>query len=396
MKDSSDNSPSRVCVLTARGRGAIAVVSVAGLQATELVATHFVAANGRPLGEQPLGRVVYGHGSDAVGEDLVVCRRKADEVEIHCHGGMQSVARMLTVLVSAGTRQIAWKDWIAERSASQLEAEAQVALAAAPTLRTARILLDQCHGALRRELEEILALLDSNLCQAAGRIEHLLRRADVGVHLIRPWQVTVAGRPNAGKSTLVNALAGYRRAIEFDQPGTTRDVVSVTTAMAGWPIELSDTAGLHATVDEIELAGIALAREQLSQADLVLWLLDATSRAACSAEALVANQAAEIGVPWSPEKTLAVVNKCDLAEPAASLGENLVCVSATSGNGVPELIDLVAKRLVPQPPPVGAAVPFTARQVEILRAALNSACDARVSAAQDALGGLLAPIAGSD
>jgi tRNA modification GTPase len=253
--------------------------------------------------------------------------------------------------------------------------------------------LDQYHGALRREVEAIHGMLsEGNSGKAAERIERLLNLADFGLHLTRPWRVVIVGRPNVGKSSLVNALAGYQRAIEFDQPGTTRDVVSVTTAFDGWPVELSDTAGLHPTSDEMELAGIALALDELRRADLAVWLLDAnilTGETAQSVEEIVAQQAEDVAAPWNRLRTLIVVNKCDLAAPPAHWEGDFLAVSATVGTGLPELIETVARRLVPQAPPAGGAVPFTLRQIKLLREALEHFRHAP-SAAADALTRMLA------
>ncbi len=393
MSDTPDNPQTRFGVLTAPGRSAIAVVTVAGPAAVELVDGHFQAANGWSLSEQPLARIVYGHWDTAAGEDVVVCRRDTDEVEIHCHGGTQSVARIAAALTSAGGEQVDWRQWIAQRSACQLAAEAQVALATATTFRAAKILLDQYHGALRCELEAIRGLLGaSELERAAERIEQLLNLADFGLHLTRPWRVAIVGRPNVGKSSLVNALAGYQRAIEFDQPGTTRDVVSATTALDGWPVELSDTAGQHATRDEVELAGIALAQNELRRADLTIWLLDASTligERAQSVEEIVARQAEDVAAPWNRLRTLIVVNKCDLAIPPTSLAGEFLAISATVGTGIPELIETLARRLVPRPPPPAAAIPFTLRQVDLLRETLDHCRAERIAAAGDAIRRLL-------
>ena len=91
--------------------------------------------------------------------------------------------------------------------------------------------------------------------------------APLGLHLARPWQVVVAGPPNVGKSSLINALAGYPRAIVHWAPGTTRDAVTVETVLDGWPVELCDTAGLRTAGDAVERAGIELARRKMAQAE---------------------------------------------------------------------------------------------------------------------------------
>ena len=128
---------------------------------------------------------------------------------------------------------------------------------------------------MSRAIEQIEASIHAGNAQAARQpIEALLAHAATGLHLTRPWQVVVAGRPNVGKSSLINAIAGYQRAIVHSTPGTTRDVVSVQTAMDGWPVEISDTAGLRETREEIEQTGINLARQKILAADLVVLVFD--------------------------------------------------------------------------------------------------------------------------
>src|SRR5262249_7726954 len=115
----------------------------------------------------------------------------------------------------------------------------------APTLRTAAILLDQLNGAFATEVRRILALFETDPRNAAFSLHRLAELGNtVGRHLVEPWKVVVAGPPNVGKSSLVNALAGYQRSVVSEVAGTTRDAVSVRTAFDGWPVELIDTAGL--------------------------------------------------------------------------------------------------------------------------------------------------------
>ena len=128
---------------------------------------------------------------------------------------------------------------------------------------------------MRRAIEQIESSLQAGAKDAARQqIEALLAHAATGLHLIRPWQVVVAGQPNVGKSSLINAIAGYQRAIVHSTPGTTRDIVSVQTAMDGWPVEISDTAGLRETGEKIEQAGIDLARQKILAADLIVLVFD--------------------------------------------------------------------------------------------------------------------------
>ncbi len=179
----------------------------------------------------------------------------------------------------------------------------------------------------------------------------LARYAELGQRLTRPWRVTVAGAPNVGKSSLVNALAGYQRSIVAATPGTTRDVVTTRIALDGWLIELADTAGLRSKAEALEEQGIRRAKAAAVSADLLLWVLDGSAPAVWPDE--------EIGT------VLYVRNKTDL--PSAWDGEHndkLVRVSAHTGVGLAELCASLVAWLVPDPPPPGAAVPFTPRLCE--------------------------------
>lgn len=364
-----------VSVLTPTGRGAVAVVAVKGPDAVTVVNSCFLAKNGRTLDQQPLNRIVYGHWGSIDGEDLVVCRRKEDVIEVHCHGGTQSVLAVVDRLVDMGCQEIEWKVWVTRQQHCPLVAEAQIAMAGATSTRTALILLDQFHGALRRETEEIYAVIQTGeSSDAAIRIERLLARVPCGLHLTEPWQVVIAGRPNVGKSSLINALVGYRRAIVFDQPGTTRDVVSTTTVIDGWPVQLSDTAGLHSTTDTLEAAGIEQARSQLVRADMVIWVEDASTidfQSLPTRTEILSQRAVELSLVL-PSRQLLVLNKSDLA--GHDVPPKLLATSTLTGQGIDQLLSAIVKQLVPEPPAPGAAVPFTTRQAGFLRAAAT-ACE---------------------
>ena len=141
-------------------------------------------------------------------------------------------------------------------------------------MRTAEILLDQLHGALRDEIAGIAILAEQDAAVACARLDALIELSAVGLHLLSGWKVVIAGRPNVGKSRLLNALCGFSRVIVDATPGTTRDVIAFRTALGGWPVDLTDTAGLRATDHAIELLGIERAKRELADADLVLLVLD--------------------------------------------------------------------------------------------------------------------------
>jgi tRNA modification GTPase len=368
-----------VIQLTPPGRGAVATLLVAGRRAVEAVAAHFRAAGGRALGQTPADRLVFGHFGPEPGEEVVVRRREDGSVEVNCHGGLAAVAMIRDALVAEGCRAIDWRDWVRQAGKDPIAADAQSALADARTLRTAAILLDQYQGALSREIDAICRDLARGAAAARGRLDALLARADLGRHLTQPWRVVLAGQPNAGKSSLLNALLGYGRAIVHDAPGTTRDVLTATTAMEGWPVELADTAGLGDADEEIERAGIEQALQELADANLVLLVVDTTRPWSEAAAVLPAVQA----------DALVVHSKCDLAPAAGPECSAGVHTSTVTGEGIAELIEAIAHRLVSAPPPPGAAVPFTGGQVAELEAAREAIDQDDLQAAAMRLGALL-------
>ncbi len=356
------SEPTVAAILTPPGRGAIATIAIDGPHSAALVEKLFVPATSRPFIERPYGDIVYGRWSSS-NEDVVVCRRDAGRVEVHCHGGVAASRAILDSLAAAGCTAVSWQEFVARDEPDRIRAAARVALAECRTQRTAAILLDQYQGALARAIREIDSLLEHRKTAAALQsLGLLLSRSRVGMHLALPWQVVIAGPPNVGKSSLLNALVGYERAIVFDQPGTTRDVVTALIAFDGWPVELSDTAGLCESDDPLELAGVAKAKQQLHTADLIVLVFDRTQ-------------------PWTRDQqtlaehwpaALVVHNKLDLCSVARFSEFQTprppgIDVSALTGQRLPDLTSAITSRLVPQPPAHGDAVPFTAEQVAALQ-----------------------------
>jgi tRNA modification GTPase len=340
-----------VALLTPPGKSALATLGVAGPLAWEVVRGLFSPRSGKPLPEAPQpGRWWLGRAGDDLADDAVLAVRRGEPiplVELHVHGGREVSRYLADLLVERGLRLVSWDDFLRRDEADPLRGAAAVALAQATTTRTAGILLDQYHGALRRELDRArAALAGGDAAAARGLLAELAGRADVGRHLTAPFRVVVAGAPNVGKSSLVNALTGYQRSVVSPQPGTTRDVVTTALAIDGWPVELADTAGLRAGGESLEEAGIEQARLAATAADLVLWLVDASAEPAWPA----AN---------SPHLHV-IVNKIDL--PAAwdlTRAGGAPRVSAATGEGLGELVAALGRWLVPEAPPPGAAVPFT-------------------------------------
>jgi tRNA modification GTPase len=353
----SNPPPLRVVQLTPPGRGAVATLRVEGSDAVEAVQSQFHARSGRPLAAYAADEIVVGRCGGGSGEEVVVRRCADGAVELHCHGGRTAVARIEQSLVSAGCRHLTWREWTQTRSDDAIAVAALLALAEARTERTAAILLDQYHGALRHAMDEIRLDLDRGHAPSARRqIESLLAREPLGRHLTRPWSVVLAGRINVGKSCLLNALAGYGRAIVHPAPGTTRDAVAVTTAVDGWPVEFCDTAGLRAADDAVERAGIHRARQRLAQAHLVVLVADRSKPWSAEDQALTEQYPA----------ALLVHNKSDLPGPSDHRPQG-ISTSALRSEGIETLLAIIGRRLVPDPPPLGAPVPFSGEQLEILR-----------------------------
>lgn len=273
-----------VACVTPRGRGAVATVRLCGdpgiLDSGE--PPLFRAAVGRCVASLPLGRITFGQFGRNDAEDVVVCRVAPHVTEIHCHGGLAAVERLLSDLslvsiIDAQSQHI--KLQVVEpteqtrEQVGHFENECYGALIHALTPRMARIALAQWTGTLRNEVAEIAQSL-MHVESGIVRLRQLIARGVVGMHLTSPWRVAVVGKPNVGKSSLINALLGFERAIVHSTPGTTRDIVTGEAAISGWPVQFADTAGIRVAADPIEQAGIQLARDWLQSADLVLHVLD--------------------------------------------------------------------------------------------------------------------------
>ncbi|QDT65717.1 GTPase [Calycomorphotria hydatis] len=342
--------------LTPSGRGAVATLLFRGDALLIDEAGLFQAANGKKIGEQAIGNVVFGHwgeADDAGTEEVVLCRTSSQECEIHCHGGMAAVRRIVGQLTTLGIQELGGWEPIGETS--RLELELREAVTRAATERTAKYLWAQASGVFRTAIETIRDAEDH--AQKLAAINQLLHWAKFGRHLIEPWRVVLYGRPNVGKSSLINALVGYGRAIVSSTAGTTRDVVTALTALDGWPIQLSDTAGLRTTADELEAAGIEKSDAQIAAADLKVLVLDASESLTDDDQLLLERT----------EPHLIVLNKIDLsAENAESHRKGAIAVSAITGEGLSELTAEIVSQLVPEVPDWNTPIPVLEHHAHLL------------------------------
>jgi tRNA modification GTPase len=344
-----DQGETLAACLTPPGQAAVAVLALAGPRAWDVLRPLFRTRAGAELpaapapGQSRLGRLG--------GDEVVLSFKNTYHtlyIEIHCHSGRAVVRHLLGLLAEGGATACDWRAFLRRTGADPPRAAAAAALAEAPTARTAAILLDQYHGALAAALDAVAAALDrGDDGTATAGLAELTRRAPLGRRLTAPWRVAVTGPPNVGKSSLVNALAGYRRSVVAPTPGTTRDVTTTRLAVDGWPVELADTAGVRDAAEVLEAAGVAQARAAAAAADLRLWVLDAS--------------APPIWPDAAAGAVRRVVNKIDLP-PAWDwrAAEGAVFVSARTGEGLEALCAALSGWLVPEPPPAGVAVPFTA------------------------------------
>lgn len=357
----SSSHPALVSLLTPPGRGAVATILFEGN--LSLIDSFFQAANGMKMNEQKQNLVHFGHWGE---EEIVTCRTGENKVEIHCHAGMSAVNRILNDLVDSGCRKISWQE-LRKNQVPGFQSELEWALTQSVTLKSAGLLQRQ-QKLFPEKIRELNELFDQSPEEhqqfIRTELERILRWGEIGLHLANPWNVVLTGRPNVGKSSLMNALMGYERSIVFDQPGTTRDVVKAQTAFEGWMVELSDTAGLreHHT-GAIEATGIQRAKEQLENADCQLILLDRS----------VPLEEDDFRLMNQCPDAILVASKSDLPD---AWGENhlkeVMAVSSQTGEGLKELIQKIIQKLVPEEPETTEVIPFTQRQIDLIHQAKSA------------------------
>ncbi len=332
----------QLACLTPPGKAAIATLAVRGPIAWT-VTRHLFRPYKGILPDQPTGgRFWYGKlGKDHADDVVLAVKQDSPTIclEMHCHGGIEIVRMLQELYQEHGVSIVPWQRFF-DASATML--------AQAPTARTASILLDQANGAWNAGLREM---------PDAEKLRRLAELIPLGRHLIEPWKIVIAGAPNVGKSSLMNALAGYTRSIVSPTPGTTRDVVTARLAIDGWPVEITDTAGIRQSSSNLERQGMKRAHDASREADLRLWLLDGASEPIFPAERM----------GWC-----FVINKIDL--PAAwswQIAGEALRISAQTQKGLAELCAMISRQLVPHPPAPGEAVPCLPEQYEWVRSEIT-------------------------
>jgi tRNA modification GTPase len=271
----------------------------------------------------------------------------------------------LESLASLGAIVTPWNQEPSFLARDTIEQEAIEDLVHANSIRSTAILLDQMRGALSKELKRIELLnATGKLQEAADSILLLRQRFAIGKHLIHPWGVVLAGPPNVGKSSLLNRMLGYDRAIVHEQAGTTRDSLMERTSFDGWPIDLTDGAGVRLASeasDPIEIAGIDRTLQKAREADCVLFLVDPASGWTNSHERIYQE---------TKGKRILVRSKADLQKapwtPPSLSFDAQIATSALTGEGTLELQSAIVGVLVPDVPESGIAIPFRTRHLDLL------------------------------
>ncbi len=431
---------------------AIGVLRLSGPEALSAADSVFRPADGRALSIHPRRTMVYGRLLDREGRTLdhalAVCFAAGasytgeDSVEFHCHGSPVVLAEGLRALFAAGVRQ-AERGEFTKRAflngrMDLTEAEAVIDLIEAETAQAARNAVEQLGGSLRRRIEGVYdSLLEVSsrfyavvdypdediedlerdqlavvLAGAEEELRLLLATFRRGQVLRSGVPTAILGRPNAGKSSLLNALVGYDRAIVTDVAGTTRDTVEEKAEVGGVPLRLIDTAGIRETEDTVERLGVERAVAAARSARLVLAVVDG-AQGMTEEDLAVLEQAGGMGAPW-----ILVWSKADLpgcgpipclrfaggtAAPAA-----VVEVSSVTGQGLEELAGAVAA-LFPEGEVPAGQILTNARQAQAVERAADALAGARealgltpdaaltdVEEAQNALGELTGRTARED
>ena len=360
----TESKESTACKITGDTPSAIAVIELKGPQAAEWLDRHWTPAHRSDTIR--IDAIRYGilrlptragelPGNAPVGESVVVCRTAEDRYELHCHGGHAASQAILNCLLDEGIQIQSAIESFAQTQTDPIDTEATLELLKAKTLRTARILMDQKRGALRDAFNQIdRALERADLPEAQRLAEELKSWNEVGKHLTAPFDVLLCGPPNVGKSSLLNRILGYRRAIVHDQAGTTRDLLVEETSIEGWPVRIQDSAGIRTSGDLTEQLGVQRAIEASSSADLQLILVD-------PAEGWT--QAHQGLLDCKPQKSMLVLTKADLRLPRPNSLPACpsLSVSAQTGEGIDDLLEAIARGLVPVEPSENQAVLFTER-----------------------------------
>lgn len=328
-------------VATAYGEGGIGIIRVSGEKALLILNKVF-----KPIGKSIVNRrLTYGHvidyNNNQILDEVLAVYMKGpytytteDVVEINCHGSIVSLRNVLELILKSGARMAEpgefTKRAFLNGRLDLTQAEAVIDLIRAKSDKSFDVALGQLDGILSNDIKQIRNLLMdelvkltvnldypdedievitydkllNNLLQIDDMIQKLIDSADTGRIIKEGFRVAIVGKPNVGKSSLMNALLKETRAIVTDIPGTTRDTIVEDITIKNIPVKLIDTAGIHDTNDIVEKIGIEKSKESFNEADLIILILDGSQPISSADESII-----DI---VGNRRTLVLINKDDL------------------------------------------------------------------------------------
>ncbi|MDP6923933.1 MAG: GTP-binding protein [Candidatus Scalindua sp.] len=386
-------------ISTPIGEGGIGVIQVSGQDSLRIVNTVFKGKKLKDLRNAESKRIYYGDiclNGTAIDEVIVNVLRGQDSftgedlVEVNCHGGILAVKKTLECMVSAGAKEVHWKELagrpLSNKKIDLIQEEALLEIPKSKTKLGVKVLLDQYNGALSSFIQETVEQVEKcdndkkQLCDINNKVKVILATASFGCAITSPQKLIITGKPNAGKSTLINALLKEDRLITHEEPGTTRDAIDEMISIDGIPLTIIDTAGIRETDHEVEKLGVLESKKQLRDADKIIIVFD-SSKSAEKEDREIVKFIEELELQKTDKNIsiLPVLNKADLPGRldlkivVGKTFEPMCQVSALNGDGLSTLEEnLISEfkeftKYSPERPII-----FTRRQQEYISKALSS------------------------
>lgn len=392
---------------------AIGIIRLSGDETFRVIDRLFFPYSGKKMSESADRRLIFGELRDRGGELLDVCLctisraphsyTGENTAELQCHGSPTVLRAALDELFALGARQAAPGEFTKRAFLNgRMElcaAEAVADIIDAETVECAKNAAGQLSGAISRKVDGIYSALtdisshyhavldypdediedfqlesyEGSLTSALTELERLLQSHERGKLMTGGIPAAIAGRPNAGKSSLLNALLGYDRAIVTAIPGTTRDTIEEKLRIGRLTLRLIDTAGIRDTDDEVERLGVERSRAAMSKAEIVIAVVDGSGEITDEDREVIAQAEAT-------PKGIVVLSKRDIAEPDAEITTALpvVSLSSVTGDGMDELERVIAEQF-PLPEVPAGEILTNVRQADAVKRAIEymrSALDA--------------------
>lgn len=362
---------------TALSSAGIGIIRISGDDAIEIADRIFCAKNKKKLTDCASHTIHYGYVSDGnrmIDEVLVMLMKapnsytREDIVEIDCHGGMLIMQKILEAVIHSGARMAEpgefTKRAFLNGRIDLAQAESVIDMINAKNDFAWQSSIDQLSGSLSKKIRQLrekiineTAFIESALddpehyslsgypnkllnivCELKQEIQHLIDTADNGRILKEGINTVIVGKPNVGKSSILNVLVGADRAIVTDVAGTTRDALEEHIQLSGISLNIIDTAGIRQTEDLVEKIGVDKAKEYIERADLILYVIDSSIK--------LNEDDLSVAKMLKDKNVIVILNKSDLKQCVTeqeieSISDHVISVSAKEGNGISELTDLI-------------------------------------------------------